>query len=201
MRKSNRGRSFLGIAVAAALVVACGGNAVPSAGPSGNPSPLITLVPHLVEPVSVDDLIRKLVAAGLRLTPNTASVGASGEPVKRVNATYGSWPLVLTQYSTAAALREVADFDPSRRPSLGESPYILAGLNILLELGPHSTNDRTPAPPSDNQRAAAEALVAALHPLIGPLEQQSSFPLDLPGNAPPPPAPASTPSPGPSIAP
>jgi hypothetical protein len=200
MRKSNRGRTFLGIAVAAALMVACGGNAVPSVGPSGTPAPVITADPHLVEPVSVDDLIRKLVSSGLRITPNTASVGPSGEPVKRVNATYGSWPLVLTQYSTSAALREIAEFDPSRRPGFGESAYILAGLNILLEFGPHSTNDRTPAPPSENQKAAADALVAALDPLVGPLEQRSSFPLDLPGTAPAPP-PASTPDPSPSAAP
>ncbi len=197
MRKSNRGRTFLGIAVATALVVACGGGAVPSTGPSGSSAPLVTAVPHLVEPASVDDVIRKLVSAGLRLTPNTASVGATGEPVKRVNATYGSWPLVLTQYSTSEALREVAEFDPSRRPALGESPYILAGLNILLEFGPHSTNDRTPAPPSENQKAAAEALVAVLDPLIGPLEQRSSFPLDLPGNAPAPPPATPDPSPAP----
>lgn len=201
MRKSNRGRSFLGFAVVAALVVACGGTAAPSAGPSTSAAAVITPDPHLSEPASVDDLIRKIVSGGLRVTPNTASVGASGEPVKRVNATYGNWPLVLTQYSTSAALREEAGFDPSRRPVLGESPYILAGLNILLEFGPHSTNDRTPAPPTENQRAAAEALVAALHPLIGPLEQRSTFPLDLPATPPAAPRPAASPNPGASSSP
>ena len=45
-----------------------------------------------------------------------------------------------------------------------------------------------------------EALVAALDPLIGPLEQRSSFPVDLPGNAPARP-PASTPTPSTTTAP
>jgi hypothetical protein len=201
MRKSNRGRSFLGIAVAAALVAACGGTAAPSVGPSTSVAPAITADPHLSEPVSVDDVLRKIVSGGLRVTPNTASTGTSGEPVKRVNATYANWPLVLTQFSTSAALREEAQFDPGRRPVVGESPYILAGLNIMLEFGPHSTNDRTPAPPTDTQRAAAEALVAALHPLIGPLQQRSTFPLDLPGAAAAPPAPAESPEPSTSPAP
>jgi hypothetical protein len=181
MRKSNRGRIVAGFALSAALAVGCGSTAVPSTAPSTPPTPQITADPHLTEPASVDDVIRGLTGGGLRITPNMASTGPGGEPVKRVNATYSDWPLVLTQFSTSAALLEVGGFDPSKPPIFGDSPYTIAGLNIMIEFGPHSTNDRTPAPPTEQKRAAAVALVAALHPLLGPLALRSTDPLQLPG--------------------
>jgi hypothetical protein len=53
-------------------------------------------------------------------------------------------------------------------------------MNILLEFGPHSTNDRTPAPPEPEKIDAALYLVRALDPLLGPLSQRSTVPLPLP---------------------
>jgi hypothetical protein len=167
-----------------ALLAGCGSTAVPSLAPTPPPTPLITPHPHLVEPASVDDVIRALTGGGLRITPNMASTGPGGEPVKRVNATYSDWPLVLTQFSSSAALRDVGEFDAAKPPIPGDSPYVIAGLNIMVEFGPHTTSDRSPAPPSQQQRAAAVALVAALNTLLGPLAQRSMDPVELPRPSP-----------------
>jgi hypothetical protein len=142
----------------------------------------------LVEPASVDVVYRELSKAGLRITANTATIGTDGITVKRINATYANWPLVMTEFKSTNALQVAARFDSGQPPRQGESPYMIAGMNILLEFGPHSTNDKTPAPPETEKVDAALELVRALHPLLGPLEQRSTHPLQLP-------APVSTPAP------
>jgi hypothetical protein len=142
------------------------------------------------EPASVDEVLKKLAVAKLRITANTASVGTDGVTVKRINATYGDWPMVLTQFTTSAALEVAARFDLGQPPRQGDSPYMIAGLNILVEFGPHSTNDKAPTAPDAAKREAAIALVNALHPLIGPLRQRSTEALPLP-------TPAATPAPSP----
>jgi hypothetical protein len=190
MRTSNRG-TLLPTTVAAlvlsAVVLACG-------GPSGSPSPngsggsVATPDPHLAAPVSVDQLYRMLGAAGIHITPNTASKGANGEPIKRIVGTYRDWPIVLSQYSSNAALRTEAKFDPKVPPVRGEAPYIVEGLNILVEFGPRITNDQSPAPPPEDKTAAMIALVKVLDPLLGPLSQRSVVPLPQIG-------PAETPAP------
>jgi hypothetical protein len=184
MRTSNRGSLVLSTAVAlglAVVVAACGG---PSTPPSGNGSagPLVTPDPHLAAPVSVDALYRMIGGAGIHITPNTASKGRNGEPIKRIVGTYRDWPIVLSQFSTNAALRTEAKFDPKVPPVRGEAPYIVEGLNILIEYGPRITNDRSPAPPPEDKKAAMIALVAVLDPLLGPLSQRSVVPLQLSGS-------------------
>jgi hypothetical protein len=134
----------------------------------------------LAEPASVDDVYQELAKAGLRITANTATIGTDGITVKRINATYANWPLVLTEFKSTNALQIAARFDSGLPPRQGESPYMIAGMNILLEFGPHSTNDKTPAPPETDKVDAALDLVRALHPLLGPLEQRSTQPLPLP---------------------
>ena len=200
MRKSNRGIVLTGLVLAAAMTAACGATPGASGALVPTPTPLVTPDPHLADPASVDVVIRTLNQWGMRITPNTASAGAGGEPVKRVNATYSDWPLVITQFSSAAALRETTGFDPAKPPRLEESPYIIVGLNILVEFGPHSDNDRTPAPPSPAKREAAITLIGALHPLLGPLAQRSTEALPLPG-VPTRPTPEPTPAPSASAAP
>jgi hypothetical protein len=149
----------------------------------------------LKEPVSIDLVYQRLAVAGLRITANTATVGTDGLTVKRINATYAEWPLIMTEFKTSAALQVAARFDGGRPPRQGESPYMIAGLNLLFEYGPHSTNDRTPSPPSPSHRAAALKLVEALHPLLHPLAQRSTQPLELPTPVPTPVPPAASPSP------
>jgi hypothetical protein len=151
----------------------------------------------------VDDVFRLLGSAGIHVVPLTASVGTSGEPVKRIAATYVDWPLVLSQYSTAEALRRVAPFDPRTKPKRGEAPYNFAGLNILIEYGPRTTNDPLPIAADATRQAALVALVNALDPLLSPLSQRSVVPVPLPHPAPLPspsatPTPSASPSPAPT---
>jgi len=125
-------------------------------------------------------VFRWIGAHGIRITANTASGGANGEPVKVISATYTDWPLVMTQFTTADALRKIGRFDPKTRPRPGEAPYILAGMNILVEFGPSSTNDPSPTKADPARRAALEALVAALDPIVGPLTLRSVDPVAVP---------------------
>jgi hypothetical protein len=162
---------------------ACGGEA-----PAGSLLPGVTPVasstpdPHMTEPASVDEVIRKLAIAGLRITPNNATSGRDGEPVKSVNATFEGWPLSISQYTSAEALKTKSTFDPEKGPAGGDATYIIAGLNILIEYGPdiHTKSD---PPPETRYRTSAMKLVEYLHPLLGPLQQVTVDPLPLPGTA------------------
>ncbi|HET7027985.1 MAG TPA: hypothetical protein VFI28_09865 [Candidatus Limnocylindrales bacterium] len=109
VRISNHRRARLravSAALAAALAIGACSGAAPSAPPSRAPAatPAPTLDPHLAEPASVDVVFSKLSAAGLRIVGNNADRGS--EPVARINATYAGWPLILSQYSSAAAARK-----------------------------------------------------------------------------------------------
>jgi hypothetical protein len=188
MRRSNRGLRAVTALVAIVLVAGCGsGTGTPP--PSASTTPLVTPDPHLAAPAHVDDVFRLVGAAGLKIIPNTASEGTKGDPVKRITATYSDWPLVLTEFSSANALRNVGKFDPSQRPQRGEAPYIVAGLNIMVEYGPRNTNDLQPQPADEAHQKALMTLIAALDPLLGPLTQRSVITIALPGT----PVPASQP--------
>lgn len=162
------------------LVTACAAAATPPPTITAVATPVVTPDPHLTAPASVDEIFRLLGGAGLRITPNTASGGPDEEPLKRINATYASWPLVLSEFTSAEALRKVGRFDIRKPPGRGESPYVLAGLNILVEFGPKVTNDARPPIPEPVKQAAFLQLVAVLDPLLGPLAQRSVEPVPLP---------------------
>jgi hypothetical protein len=180
MRTSNRGIRGAALAVVAVMAAACGGSAATAPAPTPAPTPVITPDPHLHAPASVDAVFRLLGAAGIHITPNNASNGTNGEPIKRIAATYNDWPLVLTEFSSADALRRVGRFDAKVRPQKGEAPYIVAGLNILVEFGPASTNDPRPTPADPGRRASLEALVKVLDTLLGPLNARTVDALVLP---------------------
>ena len=103
MRSRTWGR--LAPVLATALWLGACGSAAPSSTPVPTAAPTATPDPHLTDPVSVDVVIRKLAGAGIRMQPNNASAGRNGEPVKAINFTYDGWPLVISQFSSSAALR------------------------------------------------------------------------------------------------
>ena len=178
MRSRTWGRLVPVLAVAL-LVGACGG-----AGPSASTAPVAAVPtptpdPHLTDPVSVEVIIRKLAGAGIRIQPNNASAGRDGEPIKAINFTYDGWPLVISQFSSAEALRTKGKFDPARTPRHGDATYVVAGLNILIEYGPGIGGQKDP-PPDPRFRSAAMRLVDVLDPLLGPLQQVAVNPLPLP---------------------
>jgi hypothetical protein len=180
---------------AVVLVAGCGGgNSTPQPSASSS-TPSNTPDPHLAAPAKVDDVFRLMGSAGIRIVPNTASEGTTGEPVKRITATYADWPLVLTEFSSEGALRRAGKFDPTERPRRGEAPYIVAGLNIMIEYGPRNTNDASPQPADSAHEQALMALVAAMDPLLGPLSQRSVKPIPLPGGSVPTSAPSASAAP------
>lgn len=197
-RASAASTAAIALAVLVALLAACGSSPSPSPTPRPEPSPTPTPDPHLTEPASAEAIFRALAAAGLRVVPNNAVTGATGEePRLRINATYVNWPLVIHEYSTSAALRDRARFRPGGQPTIGEAPFNLAGLNILVEFGPHAKNRNEP-PPDPRFREAAVTLIEVLDPLIGPLAQMSIEPLPVPTLTPSPGASGSGPSPTPA---
>ena len=183
MRRSERARASATASIASlflfgALLAACGTAAVtPSPPPSPTPTP--TPDPHLSEPASVGAVFAGLNAAGLKITANNADTGgANGEPRKRLNTTYAGWPLILSEFSSAKALASWSGFKADETPGIGDAPFNLVGLNILVEFGPHAKNAQTVPDPKFVQ--AAQALVDALDPLLSPLSQSSVQPLEVP---------------------
>jgi hypothetical protein len=181
----------------AVLAAACGGSpatVVPSAGTPAPPT--ATPNPHLTDPASVDDIYNALTKAGLQISPNSADAGTGGM-VKRLHLTFQAWPLVLTSYTSAKALVADSGFNPKAKPILGDPPFALAGLNILIEYG-SSTQNGPPAAPGPEFITAFEQIVAVVDPLIGPLQQQSVTAVPLPT---PTPAPTASPGSSPSASP
>lgn len=169
------------LAVASLLATACGSAPTPS--PTVRPTPVVTPTPnpHLAEPASADAVYSGLTASGLSISANTAgSGGPTGEPRKTINATYAGWPLLLSEFSSRAALDRVVG---SLQGPLGQGkpPYVFAGLNILIQYGP-TQQLYSPGAPAEQFRIAAAALVSALDRLIGPLRQQAVVPLPLPSS-------------------
>ncbi len=181
------------LVVVTAIAVACGSAAPTPPPPTTAPTPTATPDPHLSEPASVDRVYTELRKAGLSIAANNGDSGT--EPVARLNLTYDGWPLILEQYSSTEALRTKSGFVADRLPEFGDAAYTFAGMNILAMYGPQVQNT-APALPEARFIAAAGKLVAALYPLIGPLQQRSVAPVDLPGAfASPSPSPTPTPKP------
>jgi hypothetical protein len=188
---------LIALMVGAAIVAsACGSTPatpVPTSAPSVAAGPVITPNPQLHDPASLGAILGALQAAGLTMTPNAADAG-SGGMVERLHLTYDGWPLTLTEYTSARTLGSESGFNSKVRPSLGDPPFALAGLNILVEFGAN-IHEGSPAVPDPQFGAAFEKIVLALNPLIGPLRQESSSPVALPT---PVPSPTASPAPLPS---
>lgn len=161
------------LALVVILAAACATAAV-SPAPTPVPTPVPTVDPHLADPASAQAVFNGLGREGLKVTTNTAEVGAEGTAViTRINATYGGWPLQVVQYRTAADLKKAATWEAGQAPGKGEPPVAVAGSNILIRWGPW-VRDAKPPRPDEHQTAALEALVAALDRLLSPLRTRSN---------------------------
>ena len=171
-------RSVAALLTAAVLVAACGGTP-PSASPSAVATPRPTPNPHLPSPATAQQVFTGLGKAGLRITANTATVGAEGsEVVTKIYATYLGWPLDVTQFSSVDALTEFTRWEVGEEPGRGEPPVTLAGVNILITWGPASSG-RMPHKPDPRQSDALEDLVAALDVLLSPLKTRTNVPVTV----------------------
>jgi hypothetical protein len=159
-----------------AFAVACGSAPTP-APPTATPAPTPTPNPHLTAPASVDTVYQALRKAGLSIAANTADSGE--EPIKTLNLTYEAWPLTLEQYSSIAELKKQTGFDAKVKPKFGDAAFSFVGLNIYVAYGPQVQNS-DPVVPDSRFTVAAVKLAAVLDPLLGPLEQSSVEPVDLP---------------------
>ena len=189
---------ILVLAVALALA-GCGGSAAATPTIPPSPSPTPTPDPHLTEPASLEAVFSWMQRQGLTITANNADAGGTGgEPLRRINATYASWPLIISEFSSSAALAR-SGFRAGTTPGIGDAPFQFAGLNILVEYGPHAKNVNQQSPDPRFQ-AAAQKIADVLEPLIGPLEQSSVDPVSVASAAPVPSAapPSDTIAPSPS---
>jgi hypothetical protein len=191
-RSLSRGaRLAVALLVAGVLAGACG-SAPPSASPTVAPTPRVTPNPHLPTPATAQQVFSGLGKAGIRVTANTATVGAEGtEVVTKIYATYLGWPLDVTQFSTAKALTEVTKWKIGEEPGRGEPPVALAGANILVTWGP-TNSGKMPHKPDARQSEALHELVAALDILLSPLATRTNVPVKVTVPAPVP-SPAASP--------
>lgn len=168
-------RWFVGfVALSIAVTSAACASPPPSATPSPTPTPLVTPDPHLPDPTTADDVFLAIGALGLRLTANNATTG-SGGLVKRVNASYGGWPLIISEYVSAAELSERLGQAFEGVPGGDEPTVAVAGLNILVTWGP--TSLAPPEAPVPARAAHLVELAQALDVLLGPLRVRSVVPL------------------------
>jgi len=192
-----RNHRLLALALGAALLASACSSPPATSTPTGTPAPPTPSPnPHLSDPASVDTIYNALLKGGLTISANSADAG-TGAMVKRLHLTYNAWPLVLTQYTSAKSLVSAAGFNPKAKPVLGDPPFALAGLNILIEYG-SSTQNGPPAAPGPQFVTAFQQLVQIVDPLIGPLQQRSVTAVSLPT---PTPAPTASPTPKSSASP
>ncbi len=158
------------------LAAACEAAAV-APSPTPVPTPIPTPNPHLADPASAQAVFNGLGREGLRVTPNTANVGAEAAGVvTRIHATYSGWPLQVVEYRTSADLAKAASWEAGQAPGKGEPPIALAGSNILVRWGPWDA-DAKPPKLDERQTAALEALVTAMDRLLSPLQTRTIVPV------------------------
>jgi hypothetical protein len=163
-------------------VAACSGAASPSPEPSPSPTP--TPDPHLSDPADLQVVYSALQKAGLAISVNNASGGTGGkEPLRKVSASLGGWPLALIEYSSATAREADFGFVPGMPPAKNDPPYTFAGLNIAVTFGP-DTGHVVPEIPDKRFQEIAQKLGETLDTYIGPLATRGVTALSLPAPTP-----------------
>ncbi len=173
--RSLTGRWLVGlVALSFAVVATACASPLPSATPSPTPTPLVTPNPHLPDPTTADDVFLAIGAQGLRLSANNATTGTGGL-VKRINASFGGWPLIISEYVSTAELAKRLDWPADERPGGNEPAVAVAGQNILVTWGPISNGP--PEVPDPARAARLVTLAQALDVLLGPVRVRSIVPL------------------------
>ncbi len=158
------------------LMAACGSAPPSVAPPSSTPRPTPTPNPHLTDPASADTVFTAIARAKLPIAANNAAAGS--DPVKQINATYFEWPMIISEYRSAASLAENITWVPGEPPTKGEAAVSIAGINVLIEWGP-----KTGAAPQGLSPAQVEAMnefLATLDRYLGPLIVRTTTFLQVP---------------------
>jgi hypothetical protein len=174
-RRSARLTTTLTLLSAALLVAACGATPA-SVTPTTAPTPVVTPDPRLPDPTTADDVFRAIGAQGLRLTASNAITG-TGTMVKRINASFGGWPLTISEFTSAKALTDRLEWD-GEAPGGGEPAVAVAGSNILITWGP--TSNGPPVAPDAARAARLVTLAETLHALLGPVQVRAIVRLPIP---------------------
>lgn len=189
-RRRLRSRSLAAGLIAMGLFVAGCGTPAPSVEPATpKPTPVITPNPQMTDPASAEALFTAIARMKLPITANNAAAG--NDPVKTINATYHDWPMLISEYKSAATLAKLKAWKPGDPPLQGEAPVAIKGLNILIEWGP-STAAKPPVLDAAQVKIMDEFL-KAIDPYIGPLTVRTTTELAVP-IATPAPTPKASPS-------
>jgi hypothetical protein len=157
------------------LAAACSTPAA-SVGPSRPPTPVPTVDPHLPDPTTADDVFRAISAQGLRLTASNAVTGTGGL-IKRINASFGGWPLTISEYTSSSVLEDRLDWPAGEIPGGNEPAVAVAGSNILITWGPISNG--APVPPDPARAARLVTLAETLDALLGPVRVRAVVALPI----------------------
>jgi len=157
------------------LAAACGTPAA-SVAPSRAPTPAPTIDPHLPDPTTADDVFRAIGGQGLRLTPSNAVTGTGGL-VKRINASFGGWPLTISEYTSSSVLEARLDWPDGGIPGGNEPAVAVAGSNILITWGPISNG--APVAPDAARAARLVSLAQVLDALLGPVRVRAVVELPI----------------------
>lgn len=157
------------------LAAACGGSPA-SVAPSRAPTVAPTIDPHLPDPTTADDVFRAIGSQGLRLTASNAVTGTGGL-IKRINASFGGWPLTISEYTSSAVLAERLEWPEGEVPGGNEPAVAVAGGNILVTWGPISNG--APVAPDAARAARLVTLAEALDALLGPVRVRAVVQLPI----------------------
>jgi hypothetical protein len=136
----------------------------------------VTPNPQMTDPASAEALFTAIARLKLPIVANNAAAGT--DPVKQINATYHDWPLLISEYKSAATLAKLKPWKLGDPPGRGEAPVAIKGLNILIEWGP-STGAKPPVLDAAQIEMMNEFL-KAIDPYIGPLTVRTTTELVVP---------------------
>jgi hypothetical protein len=205
-------RTGIGLAslIAGLLVVsACGPSVGSSAAPAsgGADSSVAAATPdlHIAGSVDANGVFQLLARAKLSVHQETLQgPGPKGEPNATLFIVDGSIKVSIDSFSSPAAVA-AAGYRPGSRPVRGDAPYTFWAKNVVIHVGTRQAG-ALPAGPDSATQVAAEEIVRAIDPYLGPLNQRSVVPIQLPTVATPEPVvvtppPAATASPSPKATP